>query len=153
MVRVLYPGSFDPPHLGHLSVIARLAVEHDEVIVAAVGNPAKARFLPLERRHDLLASLVAPWDNVEVVTHDGLLVDLALRLHVTAVVRAAGKEADDELVMAATNQQLSGVPTILVAPDAGSAAISSRQVRELVRFGRRELARSLVPPPVFEALP
>lgn len=153
MVRVLYPGSFDPPHLGHMSVISRLAWDHDEVIVAAVGNPAKTTFLSLERRRDLLVSLVAPWDNVEVVIHDGLLVDLALRLHVTAIARAAGKEADDELVMAAMNERLAGVSTIFVAPDAAVAAIGSRQVRELVLFGRRELARSLVPLPVFEALP
>jgi pantetheine-phosphate adenylyltransferase len=153
VVRVLYPGSFDPPHLGHVSVIARLASEHDEVIVAAVGNPAKTRFLSLEQRRDLLLSLVAPWGNVEVVTHDGLLVDLARRLHVTALARAAGKEAHDELLMAAMNQRVSSVPTIFVAPDADVAAIGSRQVRELVLFGRRELARSLVPPLVFAALP
>jgi pantetheine-phosphate adenylyltransferase len=152
-VRVLYPGSFDPPHLGHMSVIGRLASEHDEVIVAAVGNPAKTGFLSLEGRRDLLVSLVAPWSNVEVVIHDGLLVDLALRLQVAVIARAAGKEADDELVMAAMNERLSGIRTIFVAPDAGVAAIGSRQVRELVLLGRRELARSLVPVPVFDALP
>ena len=152
-MRVLYPGSFDPPHHGHMSVIARLASEHEHVVVAAVGNPSKTRFLPLERRRALLEALVAPWEHVEVVAHDGLLVDLALRLHVTAIARAAGKEADDELVMAATNQRISGVPTILVAPDAPVGHIGSRQVRELVLLGRRELARSLVPPAVYDALP
>ena len=152
-MRVLYPGSFDPPHLGHMSVVARLASAHDEVVVAVVGNPAKTEFLPMETRRELLEALVAPWDNVEVVVHDGLLVDLALRLHVTTIARAAGKEANGELVMATMNQRLSGMQTILVAPDAAVGSIGSRQVRACVLLGRRELARSLVPPVVYDALP
>jgi pantetheine-phosphate adenylyltransferase len=41
----LYPGSFDPIHLGHLAVVERAAREYDEVVVAVVTNPAKAGFL------------------------------------------------------------------------------------------------------------
>ena len=41
MTRVLYPGSFDPLHKGHLEIIEVAARLFDDVVVAAVRNPQK----------------------------------------------------------------------------------------------------------------
>ena len=42
MVTAMYPGSFDPLHNGHLDVISGAAGLFDDVVVAAMRNPAKA---------------------------------------------------------------------------------------------------------------
>ena len=39
--RVLYPGSFDPIHNGHVEIVETAAQVFDDVLVAAVGNPDK----------------------------------------------------------------------------------------------------------------
>ena len=43
VTRVLYPGSFDPLHNGHLNIVEVAARHFDEVVVAAVRNPQKGR--------------------------------------------------------------------------------------------------------------
>ena len=48
----IYPGSFDPPTLGHLDVIERAAKLFDEVIVAVGMNPSKSPLLTVEQRMD-----------------------------------------------------------------------------------------------------
>ena len=42
MTTVLYPGSFDPVHNGHIEIIEVAASLFDEVVVAALRNPQKA---------------------------------------------------------------------------------------------------------------
>ena len=41
MTRVLYPGSFDPVHNGHIEIITTASELFDEVVVAAMRNPQK----------------------------------------------------------------------------------------------------------------
>ena len=45
MTRVLYPGSFDPIHNGHLELIEVAAEVFDEVVVATIRNPQKSKGL------------------------------------------------------------------------------------------------------------
>ncbi|NCW29511.1 MAG: pantetheine-phosphate adenylyltransferase, partial [Actinobacteria bacterium] len=39
--KAIYPGSFDPPTLGHLSVVRRAAGVMDELEIVVVHNPNK----------------------------------------------------------------------------------------------------------------
>ena len=41
MTTVLYPGSFDPFHLGHLDVIEQSVALFGEVVVGVMHNPTK----------------------------------------------------------------------------------------------------------------
>ena len=53
---VLYPGSFDPIHNGHLEIIETASRLFDEVVVAAMRNPQKGEPLfDLEEREAMLA--------------------------------------------------------------------------------------------------
>ena len=42
MVKVLYPGSFDPVHNGHMEVCATASRLFDHVVVAVMRNPQKS---------------------------------------------------------------------------------------------------------------
>ena len=56
MSKVLYPGSFDPFHNGHLEIIETAARLFDEVVVAAMRNPQKGEPLfSLEEREAMIA--------------------------------------------------------------------------------------------------
>ena len=60
MTRVLYPGSFDPVHNGHVEMVETAAGLFDEVVVAALINPVPvdAQFLTFDLWVMLGASLL-----------------------------------------------------------------------------------------------
>ena len=54
----LYPGSFDPPTNGHLSIIQRGLKMFDGLIVAVLRNPAKDAVFNVDERAQLLREAV-----------------------------------------------------------------------------------------------
>ena len=80
----LYPGSFDPPTNGHLSIIQRGLKMFDGLIVAVLRNPAKDALFSVEERVDLLRGAVNGDHRVQVKTFSGLLVKFALSQYLCA---------------------------------------------------------------------
>ena len=88
MVKVLYPGSFDPVHNGHIEVCATTSRLFDHVVVAVMRNPQKSNpFFTDDERFEMLTEACAHLANVEVVQFGELVVDLADRLDVDFIVK------------------------------------------------------------------
>lgn len=153
MTRVLYPGSFDPIHNGHLELIEVAAGLWDEVVVATVGNPGKGSGLfTLEERHELVERSVAHLDNVSVTSYSSLVVDLAREIGADFLVKGlrAVSDFESELQQAQMNHEISGVRTVFLPSATTHSFVASRLIREIARFGG-DIA-STVPPPVAAAL-
>ncbi len=149
----LYPGSFDPVHLGHISVIERAAVIFEQVVVAVVGNPEKpSGMFDVATRINLIRAATAHMETVSCVLHHGLTVEAARLIDNPVIVRTGHKDASDEWSMLAMNQLMTGVRTCFVPPDPAIRHLSSSLVRELVTSGRVADASRLVPPAVAAAL-
>ncbi len=73
----VYPGMFDPVHLGHLDVIERGSRIFDRLVVGVGINPEKAPFFALEERVELVRKVVASFGNVTVKPFTGLAVAFA----------------------------------------------------------------------------
>ena len=73
----IYPGSFDPITNGHLDIIQRGCKTFDKVIVAVLINIDKKGLFSIEERVELIKKATKHLKNVEVVSFNGLLVDLA----------------------------------------------------------------------------
>ena len=73
----VYPGSFDPPTLGHLDVVERAARLFDELVVGVGVNRSKAPFLNEEERKEALTQASAHLPNVKIASFEGLLIDFA----------------------------------------------------------------------------
>lgn len=153
MTVALYAGSFDPMHNGHLCIVAKSARMFDEVVVAVLSNPAKRSGLlaGTERRRLAVAS-VAMFDNVRVVSSDGLTIDVARTVGADVLVRSAHKERRGEGAMAAVNRRAGAIPTVFLDPDADVADLSSSAVRDLLAAGRLDDVRGMVPPVVAQTL-
>ena len=52
--QAVYPGSFDPPTLGHLDIIRRASRLFDRVVVAVSDNPRKRHAFPAGERMAML---------------------------------------------------------------------------------------------------
>ena len=71
----VYPGMFDPVTHGHLDLADRGRQHYDRLILAVLRNDTKQPLFTVDERIALLREAVDGWDNVEVDSFDGLLVD------------------------------------------------------------------------------
>jgi pantetheine-phosphate adenylyltransferase len=137
-VIAIYPGSFDPPTNGHLDLVERGSKIFDELVVAILRNPEKDPLFSLGERRRMLEDLTSGFKNVQVDTFDGLMVDYAIRVGATAVLRGirALSDYEYELQMALMNRKLQPeLETVFMMPAEQYSYLSSRLVREVARLG------------------
>lgn len=151
--RAVYPGSFDPPTLGHLDVVERAASLFDHLVVAVGRNSSKNPLLSVEDRCEALRRSVSHLENVVVSEFDGLLVDYAQAQGAIAIVRGLRATADFEYEyqMTLVNRRLRNeVETVffMTSPDYGY--LSSSIVREVALLGGDYVG--MVPTGVAEVL-
>jgi pantetheine-phosphate adenylyltransferase len=139
----VYPGSFDPITLGHLDIIGRASAVFDRVIVGVLINPRKSPAQDVEARAAVIREAVEESlgklsSRVEIVTFDGLTVDLAKRSDAGFIVRGlrAISDFESELQMAHTNRKLAPqVDTVFFMTSIEYAYLSSSLIREIASFG------------------
>lgn len=150
---VLFPGSFDPPTLGHLDLVRRAARLFARVTVGVADHSQKQALFPVEERLALLRALVTELDNVAVVRIEGLTVSAARQLGCDTLLRGLrhGGDFEYEGQMARTNQALApALETVFLASASELVHVSSTFVRQIAQLGGD--VSSFVPPPVVEAL-
>jgi len=146
----VYPGSFDPPTVGHLDIIRRSAALFDKVYVAVLVNPVKKPMFPAETRRDLLARCAAALPNVEVLADNALLADVVRRLKADCVVKGLRSEADyaSERSAAAAMHAMFGLETLFIPSDPAIDYVSASIAREMMHFGR--VPKGLVPDEILD---
>lgn len=133
----IYPGTFDPFTIGHLSIVERALALFDKIIIAVGHNDAKRSFQPVEERLDHIRRAVAALPNVEVIKYDGLTVECARQVGAHFILRGVRTVADYEYErnLAYANRDISGIETVLLYTLPEHTYISSTLVRDLRRNG------------------
>lgn len=140
----VYPGSFDPITRGHVDVIERACDVFDRLLVAVLINTRKRPSLAAEERAALIREAVDSEldarcsQAVEVITYEGLTVDLARERGATSIVRGlrALSDFENEQAIAHLNRQLAPeVDTVFFMTGIEHAYLSSSLVREIAAFG------------------
>ena len=62
----VFPGTFDPFTIGHMSLVNRGLTMLDEIVVAVGINEAKSQYFTLEERVDMLQNLFRNNPRVQV---------------------------------------------------------------------------------------
>lgn len=138
MKLAVYPGTFDPPTLGHLDVIERAANVFDEIVVAVGKNASKSPLLTLEERLEAIRRAVAGLPNVRVDRFSGLLVDYVQAVGAKAIVRGlrATSDFEYEFQMAMVNRRLSSeIETVFLMTRWDYSYLSSSIVKEVATLG------------------
>lgn len=145
----IYPGSFDPPTIGHLDVIERASRLFENLIVAVGVNSSKTPLLTTEQRLEALRLSVAHIPNVKVESFSGLLIDYVHSKNSRAIIRGLRATADFEyeFQMALMNRRLaSDIETVFLMTTSEHSYLSSSMVREVAQLGGKYT--ELVPEPV-----
>jgi pantetheine-phosphate adenylyltransferase len=153
--KAVYTGTFDPPHNGHVDVIARGSKIFDELIVGVGTNPDKQPFFSAEERVELLRKVIKEkkFDNVSVQAFDGLAVAFVREVGAHAMLRGLRTTSDmeTEFVMSLMNRNLDPeVETVFLMSGELFSHLSSSLLRQIATFGG-DLGKFL-PPPVKDAL-
>ncbi len=152
-LRVLYPGSFDPIHLGHVDIIEQAHELFGSVVVAIMHNLAKPSGLfPVVERVAMAEAALGHLDGVSVVAQTGLAVQAASRADVDFIVKGLRTPGDFEIEqqMAHNNYAVTGIRTVYLPCRPEYGYISSRFVREIAKYGGS--IEHLVPAPIADAL-
>ena len=151
-MKVLIPGSFDPPTNGHIEVIKRASNVFDEVFVGVVVNPQKDPMFEVAERKKMLAEILVDISNVNIESFEGLLVDFAKKMKINAIVKGlrAMTDFDYEFQMAQMNFNLADFETIFIPASPEYGYVSSSMVKEIYSYGGDVSA--LVPSIVVERL-
>lgn len=154
MIRVLYPGSFDPITYGHINIIEQACDLFDEIIVAVMHNPRKSGMFTPDERVKLISDLYKNNPKIKVVASDGATIDLAIENNCKAIIRGLRTLTDFEyeIQMAQINKQISQnkINTISLFAEHDYENISSSMVKEIL-YLNKDVSR-YVPASVEQAM-
>ena len=137
MIKVIYPGTFDPITRGHEDVVRRAAGLFGEVVVAVAASRSATLF-SLEERVAMAREVFTSYDNVRVEGFDSLLMTFVRTQQARVVLRGlrAVSDFEYEFQMAGMNRTLHpDVETLFLTPAEQYTFISASMVREIARFG------------------
>lgn len=137
MIKVVYPGTFDPITRGHEDVVRRAAGLFGEVIVAVAASRTATLFT-LDERVAMARESFTDLDNVRVEGFDSLLMSYVRAQNARVVLRGlrAVSDFEYEFQMAGMNRTLHpDVETMFLTPAEQYTFISASIVREIARFG------------------
>ena len=126
MTKVLYPGSFDPIHNGHVELIETASHLFDEVVVATMRNPQKGEPLfTLDERREMIVESLVHLENVSVMSFAKLVVDVAKDVDADFIIKGlrAPSDFESEMIQAQINLNVSGVHTIFLPRSLVTAAM------------------------------
>ena len=134
----IYPGSFDPVTNGHIDIIERGLKLFDKVIVSILHNPGKKNLFTLDERLEMLEDCMKKFNNIEIDSFDGLLVDYAATRNADAILRGlrAMSDFEYEFQMALMNRRLNReVQTVFLMTGLSWIFTSSSIIKEAIQFG------------------
>jgi pantetheine-phosphate adenylyltransferase len=138
MIKVVYPGTFDPFTSGHEDLVRRASRVFDHVIVGVADSESKRPMFTAAERVSMARETLAPLANVEVIGFSALLMDFVRQQGAKIILRGlrAVSDFEYEFQMAGMNRHLHpDVETLFLTPSEQYTFISATIVREIARFG------------------
>ena len=138
MRRIIYPGTFDPIHNGHIDIAARASKLFNELIFVVAVNADKNPLLTAEERVQLILDSTSNLTNVTAQQFTGLVVNYAQDCDAVAIIRGLRHVSDFEFEfqMAMMNYHLnSNIASLFMMPDEKYIHLNSTVVKDVVRLG------------------
>ena len=138
MKRIVYPGTFDPIHNGHLDIARKAAELFDELILVVAVNQEKSPLFNDKERVELIKESLYDVKNVKVDTFNGLVVDFVRSTESVAIIRGLRHVSDFEFEfqMAMMNFNLNpNIKSLFMMPDEKYIHLNSTVIKDVARLG------------------
>jgi len=136
--KCIFAGTFDPPTLGHKSVIEECLKLFDEVTVAILVNPDKTPYFTVEERMQMLALDFGDEPRVRTLAFEGTVAELLEKENTKIYVRGIrnGVDLDYENANFYASKKLDKDITAVYLPCPQELLhVSSSMVRNSLKFG------------------
>lgn len=153
MTSAVFPGSFDPPTNGHLSIIKRASELFDRIDVVIAVNAGKTYLFSQEERFDMMSELIKPYPNVSLHICNELIVNYARKTGAKVLLRGIRNTNDFayEFDLSLMNHTLNpDVETLFIPTEQKYVIVKSSSIKELAQLGGD--ISSMVPEAVEKAL-
>jgi pantetheine-phosphate adenylyltransferase len=153
MIRAVFPGTFDPIHIGHIDIANRAVRLFDEVIVAVYNRPLKTLLFSPEERIDLVRRSFDDNPKIRIMGYSGLTVEFCRSVGALALVRGLRVFSDFEYEfrMALANHRLApDIEVVALISAEEHTFLSASTVREIASLNGD--ISSMVPSHVEKAL-
>ena len=136
-----YPGSFDPPTLGHFDIVARGLGLFDKLVVGIGVHPSKKPMFSDEERVAMLKEeleRLGAAGRSDVVLFQGLTVDAARQNGAGFILRGIRDAADlgYEVQLFGMNRTMApDIETVFLAAAPGTGHITATLVRQIASLG------------------
>ena len=150
---VIYPGTFDPIHSGHIDIAERASTLFDKLIFAVAVNADKEPLFSPKERIKMIIEAMGHVQNIEAFGTEGLVADFARRHKAVALIRGLRHVSDFEyeFQMATMNHHLnSEVSTLLMVTSEKYIHLNSSVVKDVARL--KGNISNFVPSNVLEKL-
>ena len=132
----VFPGSFDPITVGHVSLVKRALPLFDKIIVAVGVNSQKQTLFSLDKRLEWLRAVFAEEPKVEIAFFEGLTAHFCTKIGARYLLRGLRNASDFDYEK--TISQLNHIvgkdlETVFLISLPEFSHISSTIVRELIK--------------------
>jgi pantetheine-phosphate adenylyltransferase len=134
----VFPGSFDPITIGHVSIVNRALPLFDKIIVAIGHNSSKNYFFSIEKRKQWIDEVFKNLPQVSTEIYSGLTVDFCKKINANYILRGLRNSADFEFektIAQMNNAMETEIETIFMMSNPEFSAINSTIVRDIIRNG------------------
>jgi len=138
MKSIIYPGTFDPIHNGHIDIVKKVSKLFDQVIIVVAVNKEKNPLFSEQDRKELIRESISDISNVNVSSFNGLVVEYAKEKNALAIVRGLRHVSDFEFEfqMAMMNYNLNPqVTSMFMMPDEKYIHLNSTIIKDVSRLG------------------
>ena len=138
MRKIIYPGTFDPIHNGHIDIATRAAKLFDVLEFVVAINVEKDPLFTVGERLALITDSTKHIKNIKVNQFTGLVVDYAKHSDSIAIIRGLRHVSDFEFEfqMAMMNFHLNpDIASLFMMPDEKYIHLNSTVVKDVVKNG------------------
>ncbi len=134
----VFPGSFDPITLGHISIIRRALPLFDKIIISIGINSEKSSMFSLEQRLSWIRKIFIAEKKIEVTSYGGLTVDFCTERNANYILRGLRTSTDFEFergIGQVNRKMASHIETVFFLTEPEHTPISSSIVRDVIKHG------------------